>query len=221
MHFLAPDISQEHSVVVVIAPFYRQHTEIQRGQRLIRRHINRTCQEPGFAPGARGPRSPAVRCWRTQSREGRERDAGPSRPHSRVSLPACEVGMSSRGERTPVRCAESPVLPRETSPEKLPSGAGWTSRLSTRWDSALPVAESLKHREHKGAQRAHRAQLGPRRVRPCRLPPLVPAGAARGVQAAGTMGLRASLGTPNLLVRTEGTIKHRQSRLPAESQRKM
>lgn len=55
MHFLAPDISQEYSVVVVIAPFYRQHTEIQRGQRLIRRHKQNM---PGAGIRTGGPRPP-------------------------------------------------------------------------------------------------------------------------------------------------------------------
>lgn len=67
----------------------------------------------------------------------------------------------------------------------------------------------------------HPTAEDPAEQRPCQPPSLAVAGEAPGAEAMHTMAFRALVGTSNVLVRTEGTIRHHQSQLPTELQRKM
>lgn len=108
-------------LLLLLSPFHRQHIGIQRGQWLIRRHINNmtaagTCW--AFRPESHVlPLSCAASQLSTAGGHRRRKGGGKQFPctyAAMLSLPVYEVDILKIRERTVVSRAENPVLPRET-----------------------------------------------------------------------------------------------------------
>lgn len=206
------------------------------------RHTNRKCGELGFKLSHLAPHLSPWRytvappglfpAWRAQKR--RKEKTGHFHLHSHVVPTRQLSGHIKLREVTLFYYAENCAIHKEICPEKNSCEGlqcGWAGCHSPAFSTVLVISGvgnllswsqnpwNTKSTRGGGKQASH--SWGRSWARSCHPPPLNAAGAAHGAEALETMAFQAPVGTLTILVRTEGTIKHCQSQLPTELQKKM